>query len=74
MGDFVMELGVVKWFNDNKGFGFIQQDPKDPDIFVHYSAIDQQGYKSLKEGDRVEFELSDKPTKGPSASYVRKIK
>lgn len=64
--------GVVKWFNDKKGFGFISQD-EGPDIFVHYSAIEMDGYKSLKEGDVVEFEMAPKGSRGPSASYVKKV-
>lgn len=71
-----MFTGVVKWFNDKKGFGFISQDDGGPDIFVHYSAItmsDGTTYKSLKEGDVVEFELAPKGQRGPSASYAKKV-
>jgi CspA family cold shock protein len=63
--------GTVKWFNDQKGFGFITQD-EGADAFVHYSAIAGDGFKSLKEGDRVEYELETKP-KGLQAVNVRVI-
>jgi len=64
-------VGTVKWFNDAKGYGFIQQD-NGPDVFVHYSAITHDGYKSLAEGQRVEFEIVN-GEKGPKASNVVKI-
>ena len=63
--------GSVKWFNDSKGYGFIQVDGVDRDIFVHYSAIQGDGFKTLAEGQRVNFELIDGP-KGPQASNVTK--
>jgi CspA family cold shock protein len=65
--------GTVKWFNDQKGFGFLSQE-NGPDVFVHYSAIDTQGdgFRSLAEGDRVEFSIEAGP-KGPAAVNVRKI-
>jgi CspA family cold shock protein len=66
-----MATGKVKWFNDTKGYGFIEQDSGD-DIFVHYSAITGEGFKTLKEGDEVEFEVTD-GTKGPQAVDVRKV-
>ncbi len=66
-----MPTGTVKWFNAEKGFGFIQQDGGGPDVFVHYSAIQAQGFKSLAEGDKVEFEVTKGP-KGLQASNVRK--
>ena len=64
-----MPLGIVKWFNDAKGYGFITQEDGG-DIFVHYTAIQQEGFKSLKEGDNVEFEVSQGP-KGLQAADVR---
>ncbi|MBI3949244.1 MAG: cold shock domain-containing protein [Acidobacteria bacterium] len=64
--------GKVKWFNNNKGYGFIEQENGYPDVFVHYSAIREDGYKSLKEGQMVEFDLIDGP-KGPQAENVSKV-
>jgi len=66
-----METGIVKWFNNSKGYGFIQRD-SGGDVFVHYTAIEGGGFKSLNEGDRVEFEVEDNP-KGPQATKVRVI-
>jgi len=63
-----MVEGTVKWFNDAKGFGFIEQDGG-KDVFVHHSAIQAQGFKSLEENARVSFEVTDGP-KGPAASNV----
>jgi CspA family cold shock protein len=65
-----MPSGTVKWFNDAKGFGFIQPDGGGPDAFAHFSAIAMEGFKSLKEGSRVSFELSDGP-KGPMAINIQ---
>lgn len=56
-----MATGTVKWFNDAKGFGFIQPDGGGPDAFAHFSAIAMQGFKTLKEGARVSFDLSHGP-------------
>jgi CspA family cold shock protein len=67
-----MAQGAVKWFNAEKGYGFIAQDGGGPDVFVHYSAIDVQGYKSLEEAQKVEFEITQGP-KGPQAENVRPI-
>lgn len=64
--------GTVKWFNNSKGYGFIGRDDGGGDIFLHYSAITVEGYKSLAEGDRVEFEIVQGP-KGPQAANVTKI-
>ena len=64
-----MPSGTVKWFNDAKGFGFIQPDGGGPDAFAHFSAIAMEGFKSLKEGARVSFELTDGP-KGPMAINI----
>ena len=65
-----MPNGKVKWFNDAKGFGFIEPDDGGPDAFAHFSAIAMDGYKSLKEGARVSFELVDGP-KGLMAANIR---
>jgi cold shock protein len=64
--------GTVKWFNDAKGFGFITPENGQKDCFVHHSAIQAQGFKSLAEGDRVEFEVTRGP-KGLQAANVRKV-
>jgi CspA family cold shock protein len=66
-----MAQGQVKWFNDAKGYGFITQEGGE-DVFVHYSAIQSQGFKSLAEGDRVEFEVTRGP-KGLQAANVKKV-
>jgi cold shock protein len=65
------ERGTVKWFSDQKGFGFIGRENGD-DVFVHHSAIQGEGFKSLEEGAEVEFEIVD-GEKGPAAQNVRKI-
>jgi cold shock protein len=64
--------GTVKWFNNAKGFGFIGREDGNPDVFVHYSAINNDGYKSLQEGDQVEFEIVD-GQKGPQAGNVTRV-
>jgi len=63
-----MANGIVKWFSDKKGYGFIEQE-EGPDVFVHHSKINASGFKSLKEGDRVTFEIEE-GEKGPSAVNV----
>ena len=67
-----MSKGTVKWFNDSKGFGFITPEDGGKDLFAHHSAIQMQGFKSLKEGQAVEFEVTQGP-KGPAASMIRGI-
>jgi cold shock protein len=69
--ELLMAVGTVKWFNAEKGFGFITQE-NGPDVFVHFSAIEGGGYRSLDENDKVEFEVTAGP-KGPNASNVRRI-
>jgi len=65
-----MVTGKVKWFNDAKGYGFIQQDNGGPDVFVHFSAIKADGFKTLREGQAVEFEITS-DAKGPRAANVQ---
>jgi CspA family cold shock protein len=65
-----MAKGTVKWFNDSKGFGFIEQEDGGEDVFVHHSAIESDGYRSLKEGQKVDFEVS-KEAKGLRAANVK---
>jgi CspA family cold shock protein len=64
-----MATGTVKWFNETKGFGFISQDNGGDDVFVHFSAIQGDGFKTLAEGAQVSFDIQDGP-KGPQASNV----
>lgn len=66
-----MAQGIVKWFNDRKGYGFISQEDGN-DVFVHYSAIEAQGFKTLAEGDRVDFEIQE-TDRGPEAKSVKKL-
>jgi len=64
-----MATGTVKWFNESKGFGFITQDNGGADVFVHFSAIQGSGFKTLAEGQTVSFDIQDGP-KGPQAANV----
>lgn len=65
-----MPEGSVKWFNENKGFGFIEVDGQDKDVFIHHSAIDMQGFRTLNEGQRVSFDI-EQGKKGPAAVNVK---
>jgi CspA family cold shock protein len=67
-----MATGKVKWFNDQKGFGFIASDRPDKDVFVHHSVIEGQGFRTLEDGETVEYEAEDSP-KGLKATKVRRI-
>lgn len=67
-----MQQGTVKWFNEKKGFGFITSDSGDKDIFVHFSSISGNGFKTLEEGDKVEFEVVEGP-KGDQAANVTRL-
>ena len=67
-----MAQGSVKWFNGDKGFGFIAPDGGGADVFVHFSAFDAGGYRSLEENQRVEFDITQ-GQKGPQAEHVRAI-
>ena len=67
-----MATGKVKWFNDAKGFGFIEQEEGGKDIFVHFSAIQDEGFKTLREGQEVSFDVIEGP-KGPQATNVTKV-
>ena len=64
-----MANGVVKWFSDKKGFGFIEQEGGQGDIFVHFSSIKSEGFKTLAEGDRVTFDI-EQTARGPAAANV----
>jgi CspA family cold shock protein len=67
-----MATGTVKWFNDSKGFGFIKPDNGGADLFAHHSAIQMSGFKSLKENQKVEFEVTAGP-KGPAAANIKPL-
>ncbi|MBP6797395.1 MAG: cold-shock protein [Luteimonas sp.] len=67
-----MQYGTVKWFNDAKGFGFIAPEDGSADVFVHYSAIDAKGFRSLQEGQRVQYEVTQGP-KGAQAAGVQPV-
>jgi cold shock protein len=66
-----MMTGIVKWFNNAKGYGFVKPDNREEDVFVHFSSIEMDGYKTLKEGQKVEFEVSQGP-KGLHAAKVQR--
>jgi cold shock protein len=68
--EFAMATGTVKWFNDSKGYGFITPDGGGDDLFAHFSAINMQGFKTLKEGQKVSFEVTSGP-KGKQASNIQ---
>ncbi len=67
-----MAEGSVKWFNENKGFGFIDVDGQDKDVFIHHSAISMSGFRTLQEGQRVSFDI-EQGQKGPSAVNVKAL-
>ena len=67
-----MASGTVKWFNGDKGFGFIAQDGGGADVFAHFSAIEASGFRSLEENQRVEFDITQGP-KGPQAANIRPL-
>ena len=67
-----MATGTVKWFNESKGFGFITQDEGGADVFVHFSAIQGNGFKTLAEGQKVSYDIQPGP-KGPQAANVNKV-
>ncbi|MDH3900786.1 MAG: cold-shock protein [Gammaproteobacteria bacterium] len=65
-----MSVGIVKWFSNSKGYGFISPDEGGEDVFAHFSAIEMEGYKTLNEGQKVEFDITDGP-KGLQASNIK---
>lgn len=72
-GDLTMAQGSVKWFNAEKGYGFITPEDGSKDVFVHHSAIQAEGFRSLNEGEKVEYEVTQ-GQKGPQASNVRAVR
>lgn len=71
-GDGNMATGTVKWFNSSKGYGFISPNNGGDDVFAHFSAIEMDGYKTLREGQNVEFEIQEGP-KGLQAAHIRAL-
>ncbi len=67
-----MTTGIVKWFNGDKGYGFITPDDGTPDVFAHFSAIQSSGYRSLEENQKVEFDVTE-GQKGPQAENIRPL-
>ncbi len=67
-----MAEGTVKWFSDKKGYGFIEQGEEQEDLFVHYSSIEMEGFRSLSEGDHVSFDVQESD-RGPEAKNVQKV-
>lgn len=67
-----MATGTVKWFNDQKGFGFIRPDDGGKDVFVHHSSIEMKGFRTMNEGERVSYEVEAGP-KGPQAAHVVRL-
>ena len=67
-----MATGIVKWFNSSKGYGFISPSSGGDDVFAHFSAIEMEGYRTLKQGQQVEFEIQHGP-KGPQAASIRNL-
>ncbi len=67
-----MATGIVKWFNNAKGYGFVTPDEGEQDVFIHFSAIEMEGYKTLREGQKVSFEISEGP-KGLHAANVQTV-
>ena len=68
--EYMMFVGTVKWFNDAKGFGFIEPEEGGPDVFAHFSAIEMEGFRTLKQGSKVSFEL----VQGPKGNLAQNIK